>query len=63
MSNSYNFSNRKLTDTQADEIRKRYFNSNVTQARLAREYDVSDATIQRILNNRYYKQLNPQRTK
>lgn len=63
MSNSYNFSNRKLTDTQADEIRKRYFNSNVTQARLAREYDVSDATIQRILNNRYYKQLNPQRIK
>lgn len=61
MSNSYNFSNRKLTDAQADEIRRRYVRLKVTQKQLAKEYNVAEGCIQRIIENKSYKQPNPQK--
>lgn len=60
MTNSYNWSHRKLTDLQVEEIRRRYFTLlHVTQKQLAKEYNVSEACIQRIIGNRSYNYPNP----
>ena len=49
----------RFTDDQADEIRRRSA-AGTTNAELAREHDVSETTIWRIVNNRSYNQ--PRRT-
>ena len=55
MTNSYNYSHRKLTDLEVEEIRRRYSTLlNVTQRQLAKEYNVSEACIQRIIGNKSY---------
>lgn len=60
MSNMYNWSHRKLTDQQANEIRRDYSsNPNLSYMILAKKYNVSDACIQRIIKNRAYNYPNP----
>jgi hypothetical protein len=44
----------KLTQIQADEIRKRYSEEKISSIQLAKEYNVSKKTI---LNNKTYKDV------
>lgn len=46
--------NRKFTDNQVEQIRKEYFESNISHRGLAEKYGVSKTTITDILNGRYY---------
>lgn len=48
----------KLTNQQAQEIRKRYSEENITQAKLAEIYKVSQERIWSILNKKSYKTKN-----
>lgn len=56
--NSHNYGkpalNRKLTFTQAEEIRHRYKTEKISTRKLAAEYDVSCGTICNIINNKLY---------
>ncbi len=45
---------RKLTDDQADEIKKKYIPRKYTMIKLANEYSVDYKTINDILNNKTY---------
>ena len=46
--------NRKLSDSQIEEIRNKYKSSKYTQAELAEEYGVTQSFICRILSNKRY---------
>ena len=46
---------RKLSDEQVNEIRKKYIPRKYSMYKLANEYGVSQETINRILNNKTYK--------
>jgi len=59
MTNSYNWSHRKLTDEEAEDVRKRYAKGGVTQLQLAKEHNVGEMVINRIIKNRAYKYPNP----
>lgn len=47
----------KLSDTQVIEIYKRYHNSNISQEKLAREYDVNPSTISLLVNKLTYSEV------
>lgn len=51
-----NWPNRKLSQRQAEEIRRRYESEEITQIELAREYDLSHTCIQRIIKGDAYKE-------
>ena len=59
MSNSYNWSHRKLTDSQAAEVRKKFAEGNITKRQLAKEFNCGEMVIHRIIKGTYYKGLNP----
>jgi DNA-binding transcriptional regulator LsrR (DeoR family) len=44
----------KLTKEQVDEIRLRYLNEKITQRELAREFDVSQMQISRIIRREHW---------
>lgn len=58
-----NWPNRKLTQEQAEEIRRRYGAEDVTQIQLAREYDLSHTCVQRIVKGDAYKEPKHLRTR
>lgn len=45
---------KKLDERDAERIRDLYDTKNWTQAELAHAFNVNDATISRIVNNKYY---------
>lgn len=47
----------KLTQIQANEIRKKYSEEKISSIQLAKEYNVSKKTILNILNNKTYKDI------
>lgn len=49
----------KLTEVQVREIRQKYIPREYTQKKLAEEYGVTHDQISRIINNKYWKHLNP----
>lgn len=59
MTNTYNWSHRKLTDQQAKDARKRYAAGGVSMIQLAVEYNCSPTCIHRIVRNKSYRYPNP----
>lgn len=55
MTNSYNWSHRKLTFEQAEEMRHLYSLGNTSHAKLARQFRVSTTVARFIINNINYK--------
>ncbi len=53
-----NVPNSKLTWDQVREIRAAYKHGNTSQRRLAKQYGVSKPTIQRIVRNQQWKEIN-----
>lgn len=51
-----NWPNRKLTQRQAEEIRRRYESEDITQMELATEYELSHTCVQRIIKGDAYKE-------
>lgn len=47
--------NRKLTDQQAKDIKRKFFQENKTQTQIAKEYNVSISTVGQIVRNVTYK--------
>lgn len=46
--------NHKLTQAEAEDIRKRATREDVSQAQLAREFDMSESSISNIINHKTY---------
>jgi len=46
--------NNKLTFEQAEDIRRAYASGEVSQDKLARLYEISQATVYNIVNNKTY---------
>ena len=55
------FNQRKLTFEQAEGIRKRYAEGDITQRELAETYDVSQYVIHSIITKRSYLHDDPKR--
>lgn len=51
-----NWPNRKLSQSQAEEIRRRYDAEKITQVQLAEEYGLSHTCVQRIVKGDAYKE-------
>jgi len=59
MSNSYNYSNRKLTFEQAKNIRTEYATGTTSYAKLGKKYGLSDWGIIRIIKGKAYTHPTP----